>query len=199
MYFLGWVDTETETTRGIHVPCLLSYLAYQDTSATVSGLESFPRDDWAPVDLVFQVYHLMIDLGMVFVAISAVAVLLWIWRRRLFHTRWMLWVMVASIWLAELATLSGWWTAELGRQPWVVWQILRTDGAESPMVTTAQVAFSIGMFVVLYAALGGVFLWLLHRRIVEGPPPPSDDEETASLPDSFGEVFRRRSRVSGGV
>ncbi len=199
MYFLGWVDTATETTRGVHVPCLLSYLAYQDTSATVTGLEAFPRDDWAPANLVFQVYHLMINLGMVFLAVSAVAVLLWIWRRRLFRTRWMLWVLVASIWLAELATLSGWWTAELGRQPWVVWQILRTDGAESPMVTTAQVAFSIGMFVVLYSLLGGIFLWLLHRRIVEGPPPPSDDEETASLPDSFGEVFRRRSRVSGGV
>lgn len=199
MFIVGWVDTEDETTKGLHIPCMLSFLAYQDTSATVQGLEEFPRDDWAPVNAVFQVYHLMINLGMLFVGISAVAVLLWIWRRRLFHTRWMLWVLVAGIWLAELATLSGWWTAELGRQPWVVWGLMRTDGAESPLVSTAQVAFSIGMFVVLYTVLGGIFLWLLHRKIEDGPPPPADEEETASLPDSFGEVFRRRSRVSSGV
>jgi cytochrome d ubiquinol oxidase subunit I len=109
-----------------------------------------------------------------------------------------LWLLVSSVVLTELATESGWWTAEFGRQPWVVWQVLHTSGAESPNVTTAQVVFSIGMFVVLFALLLVVFLYLLDRKIKEGPPPPPDDDEVQSLPDSFGEVFRRRSRVSAG-
>lgn len=197
MFLLGWVDTEDETTTGINVPCLLSFLAYQDFDAEVTGLENFPEDDWAPVNLVFQVYHVMINLGLLLAGIGVLALLLWIWRGRLFRTRWMLWILTFGIVLTELATQTGWWTAEFGRQPWVVWQVMRTDGAESPLVTTPQVAFSIGMFVVLYALLGGIFLWLMRKRIVEGIPDAPEEEETASLPDSFGEIFRRRSRVSG--
>jgi len=198
MYFVGWTDPDTQTTKGLHVPCLLSFLATQDFHGEVQGLDAFPRDDWAPTNLVFQVYHLMIDLGTLFLGIAALAVGLWVWKRRLWQTRWVLWLLVSSVVLTELATESGWWTAEFGRQPWVVWQVLRTSGAQSPNVTTAQVAFSIGMFVVLFALLLVVFLFLLDRVIKQGPPPPPDDEEIQSLPDSFGEVFRRRSRVSSG-
>jgi cytochrome bd ubiquinol oxidase subunit I len=198
MYIVGWTDPTNEQNTGISVPCLLSILTAQDPNATVTGLNEFPKDQWAPVNLVFQVYHLMIDLGMLFIAIGGLACLLWIWKRRIWDTRWMLWVLVSSVVLTELATQAGWWTAEFGRQPWVVWQVLATAGAESPNVTAAQVVFSIGMFVVLYALLFVLFLRLLDRKIKAGPPPPPDHEETASLPDSFGEVFRRRSRVSAG-
>src|SRR5690606_34936047 len=104
----------------------------------------FPADDRPNVSLVFQVYHLMINLGMVFVAIGAVGCLLWIWKRKLWTQRWMLWIFVCSIGLTQLATLSGWWTAEFGRQPWIVWQLLRTEDAFSPNVGWGQVAFSIG-------------------------------------------------------
>ncbi len=198
MFLLGWSDQETRTTSGISVPCLLSILVAQDPKAEVTGLEAFPEDDWANVNLVFQVYHLMINLGMLFIAIGGLACILWIWKRRLWDQRWMLWILVWSIVLTQLATLSGWWTAEFGRQPWIVWQLLRTDGAQSPNVSTAQVAFSLGMFVVLYVVVLVVFLSLLNRKIKEGPPPPQEDDHTGSLPDSFGEIFRRRSRVSAG-
>ena len=147
---------------------------------------------------MFQVYHLMINLGMLFIAIGGLATGLWVWKRKLWDQRWMLWILVSTIVLTQIATLSGWWTAEFGRQPWIVWQVLRTEDAFSPKVTWAQVAFSIGMFVVLYIVVFTVFLTLLNRKIKEGPPPPPDEEETQSLPDSFGEIFRRRSRVSGG-
>ena len=130
----------------------------QDPKAEVTGLDAFPEDDWANVNLVFQVYHLMINLGMLFIAIGGLACILWIWKRRLWDQRWMLWILVWSIVLTQLATLSGWWTAEFGRQPWIVWQLLRTDGAQSPNVSTAQVAFSLGMFVVLYVVVLVVFL-----------------------------------------
>ena len=197
MYIVGWSDPGDRTTSGLSVPCLLSFLATQDFQGQVDGLESYPQDDWAPVNLVFQVYHLMIDLGMLFLLISVVAVAMWIWKRKVFEKRWLLWVLVSTIVLTQLATQAGWWTAEFGRQPWVVWQELRTDGAESPLVSTPQVVFSIAMFVVLYALLLGIFLWLMDRKIKAGPPEEEDMEDADSLPDSFSEVFRRRSRVSG--
>ena len=198
MFIVGWSNPGSQTTDGISVPCLLSFLATQDFDGEVQGLEAFPEDDWAPVNLVFQVYHLMIDLGMLFMLVSVLAVGLWIWERRIWQARWMLWVLVSTIFLTQLATQAGWWTAEFGRQPWVVWQELRTDGAESPLVGTGQVAFSIGMFVVLYALLLGVFLWLMDRKIKAGPPEEDELEDVEELPDSFSEVFRRRSRVSSG-
>lgn len=198
MYLVGWTNPQSQTTNGISVPCLLSILSYQNKDATVTGLDTFPQDEWAPVALVFQVYHLMIDLGMLFILIGLVACGLWIWKRKLWDNRWMLRVLVGTIVLTQLATLSGWWTAEFGRQPWVVWQQLRTSGAQSPNVGFAEVAFSIGMFVVLYALLFALFLFLLNQKIQAGPAPPPDEEHTESLPDSFGEIFRRRSRISAG-
>ncbi len=198
MFIFGITNSGTQSTSGLRIPGLLSFLVDQNTSATITGLDAFPEDEWPNVPLVFHVYHLMINLGMLFIAIGGLATGLWVWKRKLWDQRWMLWVLVSTIVLTQIATLSGWWTAEFGRQPWIVWQVLRTEDAFSPKVTWAQVAFSVGMFVVLYIVVFAVFLTLLNRKIKEGPPPPPDDEETQSLPDSFGEIFRRRSRVSSG-
>jgi cytochrome d ubiquinol oxidase subunit I len=199
MYLFGWTNQTTDQTTGVHIPCLLSYLTYQNLDAPVTGLEATPTDEWPNVNLVFQVYHLMINLGMLFVAIGLAACGMWAWKRRLWNQRWLLWVLVSSIVFTELATLSGWWTAEFGRQPWIVWQLLKTEGAQSPNVSFGQVVFSICMFIVLYIVVFVVFMRLLDRKIKEGPPPPVESDETGSLPDSFGEIFRRRSRVSSGV
>lgn len=195
MFLLGWSDTETEETVGLSIPCMLSFLATGSFEGEVEGLEEFPRTNWAPVNLVFQVYHVMINLGALFMAISIGAVGLWLWKKKLFDTRWFLWILVSSIVLTQAATLTGWWTAELGRQPWVVWHELRTSDAESTNVGAFQVGFSIGMFVLLYSALFVLFIWLMNRKISEGPDDPPDAAQIASLPDSFGDIFGKKPRT----
>ena len=198
MYLLGWTDPNAQTTSGIQFPCLLSFLTDKSFDATVTGLEATPRDEWPAVNLVFQVYHLMINLGMLFVLIGLVACGFWVWKRKIWNQRWLMWILVSSVVLTEIATATGWWTAEFSRQPWIVWQVLKTSDAYSPNVSFGQVMFSIVMFVLLYIIVFMVFIRLLDRHIKEGPPPPTDPDETSSLPDSFGEIFRRRSRVSSG-
>jgi len=195
MTIVGRTDRATQTTSGIQIPCLLSLLVGKSPSTEVQGLDDFPTDDWAP-SIVFQTYHLMINLGMVFVAIGGLACLLWAWKRRLWTQRWMLWILVSTIVMTQLATLLGWWTAEIGRQPWIVWQLLRTEDAFSPNVSTAQVGFTIGMFVVLYSVVLAVFLLLLDRIIKAGPPDPPTEEDIEALPDTWGAAFQHRSRVS---
>jgi cytochrome d ubiquinol oxidase subunit I len=195
MTIFGWTNPSTEQTTGLQIPGLLSLLTGQSTDTYIEGLDDFPADDQPDVNLVFQVYHLMINLGMLFIAIGGLACLLWIWKRKLWTSRWMLRILVGTIVLTQLATLSGWWTAEFGRQPWIVWEVLRTEDAFSPNVSVGQVAFTVGMFVVLYVLVLGLFLFLLDRKIREGPPEPPDHEEVQALPDSFGEIFRHQSRA----
>ena len=195
MFIVGWVNTATQTTTGISIPCLLSFLAYGNIDATVQGLNSFPSDTWAPVNLVFQVYHLMINLGGLFIGIGLLATFFAVWKQRIWRTRWMLWLLVLSIFLTELATLSGWWTAEFGRQPWIVWNLMRTADGVSPMISGGQVFLSVLMFVVLYALLFVLFIYLLNEKIQHGPEPLEDEIPATSLPDTFRDIFRRRART----
>ncbi len=195
MYLVGWVNTTTQTTTGISIPCLLSFLAGGSIDATVQGLNAFPSNTWAPINLVFQVYHLMIGLGGLFVAIGLLAALFAVWKQRIWRTRWLLWILVLSIFLTELATLSGWWTAEFGRQPWIVWNLLRTADAVSPNLVGGQVLLSVLMFVGLYALLFVLFIYLLNEKIQHGPEPLDDEVAVTSLPDTFKDIFRRRARA----
>jgi cytochrome d ubiquinol oxidase subunit I len=102
---------------------------------------------------------------------------------------------VASIFLTEIATQTGWWTAEFGRQPWIVWNLLRTSAAFSPVLDTGQVFFSLLMFVALYAILFVLFIYLLNEKIQHGPDPLEEDVHVASLPDTFKDLFRRQARA----
>lgn len=197
MYLIGWVNESAQTTTGLSIPCLLSFLAFQDFNATVTGLDAVPPEFWAPVNLTFQAYHFMINLGGAFILISLLGAVFYFWRRKLFETRWLLWVFVLSIVLTQLATLSGWWSAEFGRQPWIVWQLLLTADAVSPLLTNPQLYFSLGTFILLYALLFVLFIYLLNEKIQHGPAPLSEMEEVPvhSLPDSFREIFSREPRA----
>ncbi len=112
---------------------------------------------------------------------------------------WLLRIFVATVFLAEVATIAGWWTGEVGRQPWIVWNVLRTADAASPTLSTPEVLASLITFALLYLLLLGLFLFLLDRMIRQGPEPPELAEPAEALPDTFREVFRRRGRASEGA
>jgi cytochrome d ubiquinol oxidase subunit I len=195
LYLVGWVNESAQTTSGLKIPCLLSFLSYGNIHSTVPGLTQFPSDTWAPVNLTFQAYHVMIDLGFLFPLIGVVGLLYW-WRRRdRGLPRPILWAFVATVFLAEIATIAGWWTAEIGRQPWIVWNVLRTSDAVSPTLRTGQVFASLVMFALLYLLLLVLFVFLLDRKIKRGPEPVGEAEASEGLPNTIREMFRREPRA----
>jgi cytochrome d ubiquinol oxidase subunit I len=197
LYLVGWVDEATQTTTGISIPCLLSVLAYLNPQAVVQGIDSFAPDPTPPINLLFQVYHLMFGLGSLFVPVGLLAGLLYLRKRRLFTARWMLWILVATVFFVEMAIIAGWWTAEIGRQPWVVYEVLTTADGVSPNLSSGEVAFTLGSFIGLYTILLALFLYLLNAKIHQGPEPLEDVEtvDVADLPNTFRDVFRRSDRA----
>ncbi|NLE75195.1 MAG: cytochrome ubiquinol oxidase subunit I [Chloroflexi bacterium] len=152
----------------IGVPKLLSLMIHFDANAEVPGLNAFPRDDWPPVALPFYAYHLMVILGGWFiVAMLGAAYLLW--RKRLETTPWALWALVLSIPLPQVANQVGWIAAEVGRQPWAVYGLLRTADAVSVTVPAGQVLATLIGFVLVYGLLFAAYLSMLLRRIRQGP------------------------------
>ena len=207
LYVIGWVDVATQTTNGISIPCLLSVLAYFNPQAYVTGLNDFPGDPTPPIALLFQVYHLMFGLGTLFAGVGLLGGLFYLLKkgkkgdpdrpRRIWNARWILRLFVITVFFVEVAIIAGWWTAEIGRQPWVVYEVLLTEDGHSPLLTAIDVILSLGMFVVLYALLLVLFLYLLNKKIQTGPEPLEEVEtvEVSSLPDTFRDVFRRRDRA----
>jgi cytochrome d ubiquinol oxidase subunit I len=191
MVLVGWVDVANQRTVGIKIPCVLSILAGGSPDAVIQGLNSFPPDTWPPVNLVFQSYHLMLALGASFVGLGLLGALMAFWKQRIWQTRWLLWLFVASIFLTEVSTMTGWWTAEFGRQPWIVWNLLRTVDAVSPNITGGQVFAAVLMFVLLYALLLALFIFLLNEKIQHGPDKSDEEMPVKSLPDTFKDLFGR--------
>ena len=177
MYLFGWVDQKTQKVYGPKIPGGLSFLVHWDFNAPVAGLNDFPEDEQPKaVNAIFQFYHLMVAFGLFFIALTLFAVFQW-WRGKLFAHRWLLWVFVIAVILPQLANQLGWFAAEMGRQPWVVWGLLRTSDALSETVTANQVLFSLIMFAAIYLLLFLLFLYLLDKKIKAGPSGEKPDEK----------------------
>lgn len=177
MYLFGWVDKENQKVYGPAVPGGLSFLTHFDFKAPVTGLNAFPKQDRpTAVNAVFQFYHLMIAFGMAMIGLTLLASWMW-WRKKLFDTRWLLRIFVWAVLLPQLANQAGWFAAEMGRQPWVVYGLLRTSDAFSKSVTANQIVFSLIMFTVIYLLLFALFIYLLDRKIKHGPYDESDIED----------------------
>lgn len=169
LYLLGWVDKENQTTTGIKIPGGLSFLLHQDFEEPIVGLNAFPEDERpSQVNAIFQFYHLMVAIGMFLIALTVFASFQW-WRGKLFENRWLLWVFVFAVLAPQIANQVGWFAAEMGRQPWVVYGLLKTSDALSKAVTANQVLFSLIMFTVIYTILFLLFIYLLNKKIKHGP------------------------------
>ncbi len=168
LYVAGWVDEKAQTTHGIAIPGALSLLTHANTAAPVTGLRDIPADERPPVHFTFQLYHLMIAVGGALLALAAWAV--WaLWRGKLEDSRLLLGCLTLSVLGPQIANQAGWWAAEVGRQPWIVYKLLRTSDALSKVVQANQVLASIIMFSVIYVLLFGVFIFLLNHKIQHGP------------------------------
>lgn len=169
LYLFGWVDEAQETVRyGLGVPGLLSLFVHGDADEPVTGLRAFPPADRPPVNFVFQTYHGMVALGFALIALSLLA-LVYAARGRLAQTRWLLRLLVWSVLGPQIANQLGWFSAEVGRQPWIVYGLLRTSDALSRTVRAEAVLTSLLLFTFIYALLFAVFLYLLNDKIQHGP------------------------------
>ena len=180
MYVFGYVDMHDEKTHGLKIPGGLSFLTYGSFQAPVTGLRAFsPKDRPSQVNSIFQLYHLMVACGVAMIFLSLFGCWLW-WRDKLFARRWILWAYALSVLLPQIANQAGWFTAEMGRQPWVVYGMLRTSDALSRVVTANQIVFSLILFTIVYIVLFALFLFLLNRKIQHGPVDYGTKEEIES-------------------
>ncbi len=153
----------------IYVPSMLSFLAYGNFHAEVKGLRAYAHDLWPPVELTYYAYHVMVGLGTIFVAVAVAAgSLLW-WGGRLFRTRAALWALMLLMPFPYIANEAGWMTAEVGRQPWIVYNVMRTAAGISPNVISGEVLFTLIGFAGMYFLLGVLFLYLVLHEIAVGP------------------------------
>jgi len=173
MYLIGWVDKEAQEVTGIALPGGLSFLTHFNFQEPVKGLNYFPEDERpTALNAIFQFYHLMIAIGMALIGLTLLACWYW-WRGKLFDQRWLLQLFAFAVILPQLANQVGWFAAEMGRQPWVVYGLLRTSEALSKTVTANQVLFSLIMFSIIYVVLFALFIYLLNKKIKHGP----DDQD----------------------
>jgi len=153
----------------VEVPHVLSLLTYKRWSAKVKGLNDFPRDQWPDnIPLLYYAYHIMVGLGTIMGTVMGLAVL-FLWRGRLYSSPALLWSLMLSIPLPYIATTAGWMTAELGRQPWLIYGLMRTANGASANVSAGNGLFSLLGFLGLYTVLGILFLFLIAKEVGEGP------------------------------
>ena len=172
MFLIPDEKNEKNLLEIIHVPGALSMLAYHSPDATVKGLKDFPKSERPPVFITFAAFRVMVGLGMFFMALTMLTFLL---RNRLETNRWLLWIMVASIPLPYIACETGWILAEVGRQPWIVYGLMKTADAVSP-VSSSQVLISLIAFILVYTLLGLAAFYLIYINAIKGPEPVPEKE-----------------------
>jgi cytochrome d ubiquinol oxidase subunit I len=167
---VGQPDTDNlKLDNPIYVPGALSFLTHRHWEAEVKGLKEFPRDQWPDnIPLLYYSYHIMVGLGTIFILIMMLAVVL-LWRKRLFTSRWMLWIIMLSFPFPYIANTAGWITAEVGRQPWLVYGLLRTPQGYSANVSAGNGLFTLLGFMGMYTVLSILFIILIWREVAHGP------------------------------
>ncbi len=165
---VGWVNEAEKNTTSIGIPGMLSWLLAGDPEHVVTGLNDFPEDELPPLNLSFQLYHIMVAIGMLLITLSILgAVLARI--KKLETQTWYLWIAVFAVMLPQIGNQVGWAAAEIGRQPWIVYGLMKTVDGVSPTVPASAVLSSLIMFSLIYLALFVMFVTLLDKKIKQGP------------------------------
>jgi len=153
----------------IAVPKILSFLTYGSWNREIKGLDQF-EEDVHPTNIsgLYYSYHIMAGLGTIFIGLMAFAVFQ-LFRKKLYQTKWVLWSLMFMMPFPYIANTAGWYTAELGRQPWLVYNLMRTASGASPTVSSGNTLFTLLGFIGLYLLLGMLFLLLIGKIINKGP------------------------------
>ena len=180
---IGQPDMERQRLDNpIVIPRLLSFLTYRRWTEEVRGLNDFPREDWPDnIPLLYYSYRIMVGLGTFFILILGTAAILWA-RGTLDRTRWMLWTLMISIPFPYIANTAGWITAEVGRQPWLIYGIMRTADGTSQNVSAGNALFTLVGFMGMYTVLAILFLFLMRREIEHGPGSGPEDTQVPPAP-----------------
>jgi cytochrome bd ubiquinol oxidase subunit I len=167
---LGQPDVEKRRLDNpLIVPNALSFLTYQRWKAEVKGLDAFPREQWPDnIPLLYFSYHIMVGLGTIFIAVMFASAFA-LWRGALYRARPLLWALMLMLPFPYIANTAGWITAETGRQPWLIYGLMRTSEGTSPHVSHGNTLFTLIGFMGLYTVLAMLFLFLMHREIEHGP------------------------------
>jgi cytochrome d ubiquinol oxidase subunit I len=182
LVILGQPDVEARRLDNpLEVPRMLSFLTYNRWGAEVRGLDAFSERDWPDnIPLLYYSYHVMVGLGTLFILTMVGSVWL-LWRKKLWKSRRMLWILMLSLPFPYIANTAGWMTAEIGRQPWVIHGLMRTADGASPTVSAGNGLFTLIGFAGMYTVLTILFLFLMRREIEHGPEPmPPHDSAAAA-------------------
>ena len=173
LMLIGQPDMERlSMDNPLYVPNLLSFLTHKRWDAEIKGLKSFPRELWpSNIPLLYYSYHIMVGLGTIFIALMAYASFL-LWRGTLFARRRVLWALLLAFPFPYIANTAGWMTAELGRQPWLVYNLMRTAAGLSPTVSAGNSLFSLLGFLGMYFVIGVLYIMLVIKKINSGPAGP---------------------------
>jgi cytochrome d ubiquinol oxidase subunit I len=175
---VGQPDTEKRRMDNpLTIPRVLSFITYQRWAAEVKGLDAFSRGEWPDnVPLLFYSFHIMIGLGTIFIALLSLAAYK-LWRGTLYESNGMLWALMMLLPFPYIANTFGWMTAEIGRQPWVIYGLMRTESGASQNVSAGNGLFTLIGFMGVYTVLSILFLFLVHREIDHGPEPGKTQPE----------------------
>jgi cytochrome d ubiquinol oxidase subunit I len=168
LYAVGFVDEQNEKTYGIYAPKALSFLYDFDWNSEIKGLRDFPKVNWPPVNFVFQVYHIMAGIGILLIALGLLGGYL-LWTEKIYDNKLYLSALPFLIPLPHIAHETGWIAAEVGRQPWIIYKLMKTADAASVVVSAGDVAFSLLMFFLIYLLLAVMFVKLFIKIVQKGP------------------------------
>jgi cytochrome d ubiquinol oxidase subunit I len=171
----------------LEIPRALSFLTYRRWMSEVKGLDAFPQQDWPDnIPLLYYSYHIMVGLGTIFIAMMILAA--WkLWRGTLYDSRGMLWALMLSLPFPYIANTAGWMTAEFGRQPWLIYGLMRTQAGISPQVSSGNVWFTLIGFMGMYTVLSILFLFMVYRVIEKGPETAGGSKQNDSASEFFHE------------